>query len=232
MADASFGGFTPKAATFLRGLAAHNDRAWFVARKGTYESEVLAPMRELLLALAPAMLAIDPGFETNPRSGAVSRIYRDTRFSHDKSPYRVNQWIAFRHRAEDWPSRPAFFMEFGADHYRYGMGFYAAPPVVMAAVRTRIAARPEPFVKAMARAGKAGFVLEGDVYKRPQVPPDLPEAVQEWYRRKNAYLTLNHAMDAAFCGPALLETVQEAFRTLTPLYRVLAAAREDVGGQR
>lgn len=218
----TFDGIPAEAGAFLRRLATHNERAWFTEHKATYQAAVLAPMRTLVAALAPAMAAIDPAFDLDPRGAAVSRIHRDTRFARDKSPYRTNQWIAFKHRAKDWPNRPAYFMEFGPDRYRYGMGFYAATPSTMAAIRAHIAARPSRFLDAMAEARQAGFGLEGDEYKRPRAAADQPAAIQDWFRRKNAYLVRNEAVETLFDDPALPERLIAAFTAAAPLYRFLA----------
>ena len=222
MSDNSpFSGFSPKAIDFLRGLSANNDRAWFADHKDVYEAEVLAPMRALLAELGPAMLAIDPEFDLDPRSGAVSRIYRDIRFSRDKSPFRPKQWIVFKRQAKDWAGRPAFFLEFGPNGYRHGLGYYAASARTMAAVRARLAAKPGEFLAAMAAARGAGYGLEGELYKRPRPPLDQPEEIQQWHRRKNVCLVRDQALDQAFHGPALTENLKAAFAALAPLYRFL-----------
>jgi uncharacterized protein (TIGR02453 family) len=216
-----FNGFTREAATFLGELAANNQRAWFAPHKALYEAAVQAPMRHLVAELAPAMLAIDPAFDVRPQGGAVSRIYRDTRFSKDKAPFRVTQWIVFKPQAKDWPNKPAFFMEFGPDRYRYGMGFYAAAAATMAAIRAHIEIAPDQCLDAMEQALRAGYSLEGDVYKRPRIPQNQPRLIQEWYRRKTAYVVKNRPSDMVIDNPALPEELKSAFAAAAPLYRFL-----------
>ncbi|HXP97368.1 MAG TPA: DUF2461 domain-containing protein [Telmatospirillum sp.] len=216
-----FNGFTQEAATFLGELAANNQRAWFARHKSIYEATVLAPMRHLVAELGPSMLAIDPAFDVRPQGGAVSRLYRDTRFSKDKSPFRVTQWIVFKPQARDWPNRPAFFMEFGPNRYRYGMGFYCAAAATMAAIRAHIESAPDQCLDAMTQALRAGYSLEGDAYKRPRIPQNQPPLIQEWYRRKTAYVVKNKTTDAFFDNPALAEELKTAFAAAAPLYRFL-----------
>ncbi|MDR3439635.1 DUF2461 domain-containing protein [Telmatospirillum sp.] len=220
----SFRGFSPEAVTFLRSLALNNDRAWFADHKTVYQTEILAPMRQLVADLGPTMTAIDPGFDTDPRGAAVSRIFRDTRFSRDKSPYRVNQWISFKHRTKDWTTRPAFFMEFRPEGYRHGMGYYAANAATMAAVRRRMAVHPERLQDAMETAEKAGYGLEGELYKRPRLPADLPPQILDWFRRKNVYVVKNEVIDATFHSEAIVELLRNSFRASAQLYRFLADA--------
>ena len=84
-----FNGFSPKTLKFLRWLKAHNDKAGFQAHKANYEEYVLQPLRDLVTDLGDFMLDIDHSFEITPViNKTISRIYRDTRFSKDKSPYR------------------------------------------------------------------------------------------------------------------------------------------------
>ena len=74
---------------FLRGLARHNDKAWFESHRQDYEAHVRQPFLRLITDLQPALAAISPHFRADPRTvgGSLFRIYRDARFSNDKSPY-------------------------------------------------------------------------------------------------------------------------------------------------
>ena len=80
--------FPPEALTFLRGLARNNDRDWFNARKQTYETKLKAPMLEIVEAINAELMDFAPEHVTDPKR-AIYRIYRDTRFSNDKTPYKT-----------------------------------------------------------------------------------------------------------------------------------------------
>ena len=75
---------------FLRGLARHNEREWFLAHKADYEDHVRAPFQQLLTDLQPAVAAISPHYRSDPKTvgGSMFRIQRDTRFASDKTPYK------------------------------------------------------------------------------------------------------------------------------------------------
>ena len=223
MGIAEFDGFPEGGPAFLRSLAANNERAWFAAHRDEYETLVRAPLFRLVAALAPAMRTIDAGFETDPRR-AVSRIHRDTRFSRDKTPYRVNQWITFRRPGPEWAGRPAFFLEVAPEGWRCGMGYYAAGPKVMAAVRDAIAARPRAFRAAMGRATAAGFTVAGEDYRRPKLPENLSDVAAEWYRRKTVYLVRNRPLEPLFFRPALATDVAKRFQKLMGMYHFLTEA--------
>jgi len=128
-----FKGFSPKKLKFLRAIKANNNKAWFEAHRNDYEEYVLGPLRDLVTDLGDFMLDIDPRFEVEPAvNKTISRIYRDTRFSKDKSPFRSTVWITFKNRNKDWTTNVCgYFFELSMDSYRYGMGFYDAAPSIM-----------------------------------------------------------------------------------------------------
>ena len=206
---------------FLAELAANNDRDWFTAHKGEYLEEVQAPLRRLVGALAPAMLEIDSGFDTNPKGAAVSRIHRDVRFSRDKSPYRINQWVCFKRPGEGWQGRPAYFLEIGPAGWRYGMGTYAAPPSAMKELRGRILAQSGRFARQVEAALAAGFTAEGEAYARPSIPDVLPAVAEPWFRFKNAYLVCNRPLEPLLFSGDLVNRLSECWRATAGLYSFL-----------
>src|SRR4051794_3845691 len=81
--------FRPEALAFLRNLARHNDRAWFQPRKETFEAELRQPMLAIIRKVTDAMLDFAPA-HVRPAEKSLFRIYRDTRFSNDKRPYKTH----------------------------------------------------------------------------------------------------------------------------------------------
>ena len=159
-----FRGFSPKTLKFLRGLKANNNKTWFQAHRADYEDYVLQPLRELVTDLGDLMLDIDPSFEITPAvNKTISRIYRDTRFSKDKSPFRSTVWFTFKNQKKDWATHVCgYFFELSINSYRYGMGFYNAAPVIMSRFRGMIDDNPKEFLKAISFFDKQKtFVLEG-----------------------------------------------------------------------
>ena len=107
--------FTPAAIRFLRGLARNNAKPWFEAPKADYERDVKAPMRELIEDLDTRFAGFAPEFTGDPKR-SMFRIYRDVRFSRDKSPYKTHAACWFRHRNADH--------KVGSEAEGGGAGFY------------------------------------------------------------------------------------------------------------
>jgi uncharacterized protein (TIGR02453 family) len=91
--------FTPSLFAFLRDLKANNTRDWFQANRERYVADVEAPMLRFIGDLAPHLATISPAFVADRRrmGGSMYRIYRDTRFSPDKTPYKTHIAATFRH---------------------------------------------------------------------------------------------------------------------------------------
>jgi uncharacterized protein (TIGR02453 family) len=221
--ERTFNGFSPEALKFLRGLKANNNKRWFEAHRKDYEKYVLQPLRDLVTDLGDSMLDIDSRFEIAPAvNKTISRIYRDTRFSKDKSPFRSTVWFTFKNRKKDWTTRVSgYFFELSVNAYRYGMGFYDAAPAIMSRFREQIDENPKEFLKAISFFPKQQiFVLEGEKYKRI-IDKSKPENIQEWYQRKNMYLVCNRKIGDRLFSGELVDDLKDGFGLIAPFYRYL-----------
>ena len=92
----AFTGFPQKGLTFSKELAENNDKMWFDAHRGDYEHHVLGPARDFIVALGDRLKTIAPGIQADPRvNKTLFRINRDTRFRHDKTPYKTHLALWF-----------------------------------------------------------------------------------------------------------------------------------------
>jgi uncharacterized protein (TIGR02453 family) len=215
-----FEGFLPEALRFLQDLQVNNnDKEWFETRRAEYESLILNPMRKLVMDLSPTMLNIDPEIEIRPViNKTISKIYRDTRFSKDKSMFRSNMWINFKHPTKDWHDMPTWWIEIKPDGYTYGMGFYQASATTTLMFRDRIESDQSAFKKVIEFfPGRPKFRLEGDIYKR-RFNYFLPEDIQKWYQRKNMYLICKRPIEDILFSGELVEYISKRFTELAPLY--------------
>ncbi|MGC6231935.1 MULTISPECIES: DUF2461 domain-containing protein [Hafnia] len=220
MKETTFSGFTQQGLNFLQQVRVENSKEWFEENRSVYNQHVLTPFRALVDELATPMLKIDPQFETRPAIGkTLSRIHRDTRFSHDKSRYRSQMWLTFKRHSKEWTDAPVFFFEISPDTLRYGLGYYSASKGTMDRFRHLALRQPEEFAAATACCKKP-FELVGDMYKRPLVKEQDP-AIANWYNRKTfAVMVTDHQVEQLFSS-ALPEMLAKRFTQLAPLYQFL-----------
>lgn len=217
-----FEGFTAATFQFLTNLSDNNNKQWFELHKPDYQDNVLKPLQSLAAGLGPFMQTIDPDLEVRPAlNKTISRIYRDTRFSRDKSPYKTSHWITFKRPRIEWKDFPAYFFEISPDSYRYGMGFYSASRETMDRFRKSIDAKPAKFHSATSFFSNQNvFTIEGDRYKRP-LKPGIPAGLNDWYNRKSIYLVCNQQVEDAVIDKALISDLISGFTTIAPLYHYL-----------
>ena len=216
----TFEGYTEDSRAFFMALRFNNNREFFQSNREWYLKSVREPSLALAEALSPAIEKIDPGMETRPHR-ALARINRDTRFSHDKSPYRDHVWISFRRPEEERGRFPSFFIEVGVEGVFYGMGAYAPERARMNALRRHLRLAPdEP--EALLNALKGQFTLHGQTYKRLAVPDGLPEALIPLYRLKSYYWERSLPFARAL-SPRLAEEVGAGLTRLGPLYSFLTS---------
>ena len=207
----------------------HNRRTWYLEHKKQYQEYVLDPLVELVEKLAPTLKQIDPQIVVEPKvDKTISRIYRDTRFSKDKTLYREKMWIVFMKNKKESYAPPGFFLEFSPDEFRYGCGYYQAPPKVMEAVRELVLQNHQSFIRAQTAFSKQDvFVLEGDCYKRSKFP-ELPKNLKQWLDRKNLDFVCNSKDFELLFSQHLCEVLASGFLLLKPIYEFLSFAEARV----
>jgi len=222
----TFSGFSPETFKFFNDLKEYNYKPWFDEHKPVYEEEVLRPLKALVHAMTPAVYAIDPLINTTPNK-VVSRIYRDVRFSKDKTPYRTNMWISFQRLLTDWQNFPGYYLEVSESGYQYGMGLYMPKKKEMEAFRSAIEYDPNHFREMTEDLiGKQGFIIGGEEYKRPMSSP-LPEYFQQWIQRKSIYLYKQFPVGKELFSADFARYMADEYTLLKPLYDYLVEVREE-----
>jgi uncharacterized protein (TIGR02453 family) len=215
-----FDGFPPEAMTFLRGLKKNNRREWFQPRKQVYEDKVKAPMLELATALMRRLADFAPAHVTDPKK-AIYRIYRDTRFSNNKTPYKT-------HIAAIFPRRD--LQKLGAGYYvsvspkeiEVGGGIYMPSPEELRAIRQYLAEHHEEFRRIIAARAVRRFFGEvyGECLTRPPKGFPAGHPADDLLRRKQFLLfaTLDAKLAAS---PKLYREVASRFEAMTPFLEFL-----------
>lgn len=216
-----FKGFSGDSVKFFAGLEANNNKQWFESNRQRY-NDLYDSFTAQVLSMNDTMLAIDPQFEVQPKK-CISRIYRDIRFSKDKSPYRGCTWFTYKRPGADMNGFPVYFFELSAGMYRYGMGFYAATKSALDAYRAGIQRDPQGFAIMVSLLEKKKFRAEGEMYKR-KIDNPLPEDLQDWFQRKNLYFMKTCSIDDNIFSHGIVKVLQRDFTLLMPFYRFLAEA--------
>jgi uncharacterized protein (TIGR02453 family) len=231
---ATFTGFTPDAIQFLVDLAEHNTRDWFQPRKPEYERLLKRPMEELCAALEDQFRSRGIPLHADPARSPF-RIYRDTRFSKDKSPYKTQVSASFgwagdgsegsgRSHADNVHASGGYF-SFGPGNIYVGGGVWHPEPSWLKGFRDRVTAdydgfrsvvEAPDFVKAFGAVGD-----DGESLKRvpPGYPADHPAA--DILRKKNVTFGRRLSDHEAFASE-LPSVLADAFAIATPLLRYLA----------
>ncbi|MDR1493019.1 MAG: DUF2461 domain-containing protein [Planctomycetaceae bacterium] len=216
----SFSGFSRQYVKFLHNLNANNNREWFAEHRNEYIEYLLEPTKRLVSALTPVMRELDPDVNTIPHR-VVSRIYRDVRFSADKTPYRSRLWFAFRREVNRWTETPTYFFQIEETQYLFGMGMYAASPATMRCFREMIDDDPKRFAEIIEPIRKnRKFKLEKEKYKRP-LPSEHPAAIDAWYQCKTIALLARREPDKTLFSPKIVNLLIDQFVLLKPLYDFL-----------
>jgi uncharacterized protein (TIGR02453 family) len=234
VAAPAFAGFRAEAIQFLADLAANNDRAWFQPRKGEYERLLKEPLEALIVALDERFAARDIPLRADPARSPF-RIYRDVRFSKDKSPYKTNlgasfPWVgeaeadggARSHTANVHSSGGYFHLAPGEIYV--GGGIWHPEKAWLDAFRRRVADEPGTIRRVIDDATfRAAFgSLGGESLKR--VPPGIPadHAEAELLRLKD--VTFGRRLsDAEALSIALPDLIADSFVIAMPVMRYLAA---------
>jgi uncharacterized protein (TIGR02453 family) len=228
---AVFTGFRPEAVDFLADLAQNNERAWFQPRKDEYERLVKAPMEALVVALADRFEARSIALEADPKR-SVSRIYRDTRFAKDKSPYKRNIYARFPwvgpgtdHDASDDGRRgtSAYFSLMPGESYMGG-GMWAPEKPRLDAFRAAVLDEPDRVRAGLEDPGfleAFGPVHSHESLKRipPGLPPDHP--LSDMFRFKDVVFGRQLA-DDEIRSPDLPDILADGYAAATPVFRFLS----------
>ncbi len=205
-----------EALTFLRQLKDHNDRDWFAGHKAEYEAHVKAPLLLLAGALSEALAPIAPAY-ASPSEKAVRRIYRDIRFSPNKTPYRTELEILFAHRDLGKQGGTGLYISISPERLQVIGGLYWQEPAGLHAVRQYLFENVSTFQKILAhKAVRQTFgALTGEQMKRPPrgFAPTSP-AIDLLQRTQ--WLLQCSLPPETITKPDAAEVVSGQFRTLLP----------------
>lgn len=214
--------FGPGVFQFLRELKANNKREWFQENRHRYESQVKDPMLQFIADFGSRLRAISRQFEADPRpvGGSMFRVYRDTRFSRDKSPYKTTAAAHFPHRDGGRDGHaPGFYLHLEPENCVGGGGLWHPDGPALQKVRDRIVNRPKEWKLVL----DSKISISGDTLKRPPSGYDPEHPFIEDLKRKDLYI-MRKFSEGDVCALDFMDRYLDACRAATPLVRFLTRA--------
>lgn len=215
--------FSPKSLAFLRALKRNNDREWFKARKEQYELLLRDPMIEVIERLAADLRAFAPDHLASPKI-SLYRIYRDTRFSDNKTPLKTHIAAVFPHRELGKHAGASLYLEVTPGWVWAGGGLYAPDTSQLQAVREHIAeharelraiVESRPFLRVLGP-------MTGEQLQR--VPRGFPKDHQAAHYLKHRQFLAGREFPAAFAfSPKFYSGIVNVFKQVAPLAEFLNA---------
>ncbi len=221
MRTAMFAGFSKEAIRFLASLKRNNRREWFQPRKPQFEQHVKAPMLELVTALNAQLARFAPDYVTDPAK-ALFRIYRDTRFSADKTPYKTHIAAWFKRRGPKDVAMGGFYFSISPVEIEIAGGLYHPPPDTTLLVRTHISENYRELYKILANQKVRRLMGELQGSELSRVPKGFHSShpAVALIKKKDWYLDAR--LDSGVATSAKLEVeIVERFRVVTPLVEYL-----------
>lgn len=214
---AGFDGFPPEAMQFFRGLARNNTREWFQPRKEVFDEHVKAPMLRLITAVNDELVRFAPAYVTDPQK-AIFRIYRDTRFGADKTPYKDHIAASFGRRGLEKKGAGSFFFSVNHKKIEIAGGVYHPAPDAMLAIRTYLSETHADFRRLLSSRKLLRLMgeLRGDKLSRVPKGFQAHHPAAELIKHKDwiLYATLDSALATT---PRLFTEVIARFRVVAPV---------------
>jgi uncharacterized protein (TIGR02453 family) len=206
---------------FLRELRAHNERTWFEMNRPRYLSLVRDPVLAFVEAVAPDLSAISPHVVADPRpsGGSLLRIYRDTRFSRDKTPYKTNVGVRFPHGAGKDIHGPGYYLHLAPNEVFMGAGMWHPDPHALHAVREAVVKDP----RGWKRAQRSPLTHTGESLRRAPRGFDPGHPLVEDLKR-TSFTTGRPFTEKQACSAGFPALFVRACRQEAPLMKFLAKA--------
>ncbi len=215
--------FTPATFRFLKELKENNNRPWFQENKGRYEKDLKEPALRFIEDFDEKLRKISPHFHAGRRS--FFRIYRDTRFSKDKSPYKTHAGIQFRHEAcGSDVHAPGFYLHIEPGQSFVGCGIWRPDSKSLLEIREAIVKDPAKWKRAKsAKRFREAFDLEGDSLKTHPRGFDPDHPMIEDLRRKD-FIGVTMVSQKTVTGPDFLAEFTAMCRAAAPFQKWLCEA--------
>ncbi|MCJ7717496.1 MAG: DUF2461 domain-containing protein [Anaerolineales bacterium] len=217
-------GLKPELFKFLRELKINNNRDWFQANKSRYEKDVKNPLLQFIADFADRVPEISPHIAAIPRAsgGSMFRIYRDIRFSKDKTPYKTAAALHFRHERGKDVHAPGYYLHLEPGSVFMGAGIWKPDGETVTKIRTRIDTKPGEWREAIENQDFIStFSLEGDSLIRPPRGFDPDHPLIEDLKRKD-YIGSRELSEESILRDDFIDYYVELCKKSAPLMRFIS----------
>jgi uncharacterized protein (TIGR02453 family) len=213
--------FEPALFAFLRELKANNQRDWFNANKRRYEADVKEPALAFVEDVGYRMPAVSSHLVADARS--MFRIYRDTRFAKDKTPYKTHVGIYFRHARSDLADTAGVYVHLEPRHAFLGAGIWHPGSPALKRIRDAMVARPDAWRAAVADVEPVWQLARGESLKRPPTGYGADHPLIEDLKRKSFAVT-SPLTQRDVTGRGFLDECEARIAQARPFMAFLSAA--------
>ncbi|GAB4108167.1 MAG: DUF2461 domain-containing protein [Acidobacteriota bacterium] len=217
---------SPELFRFLRDLRANNRREWFEAHRDRYEQHVREPLLQFVREFEFRLGGISTQFVADARrtGGSLFRIYRDVRFSRDKSPYKTHAALQFRHRQGKNVHAPGFYLHLEPDQCFAGIGIWRPDRPALNRIRAALLQRPQQWLDAIGDPDfRRVYQLGGDSLKRPPQGIDPNHPLIEDLKRTD-FVAFTEFTEREATAPDFIDRYARLCAAGTPFMRFLARA--------
>ncbi|MCY4465730.1 MAG: DUF2461 domain-containing protein [Chloroflexi bacterium] len=231
----AFPGFPTETQAFLRELRQNNTREWFAANKARYDEVVKAPAVAWVASMGECLQQLDAELVVDLRtngSGCLMRSARDTRFSKDKSPYKVNIAMLWWHGSGKKMQHPAFGMEITPEDAGLVAGMFHFPKPMLAAYRQAVLDEElgEQLLATVHAVCAHGYTISGRHYKRAPRGFDKQHPRADWLKYNSFHAGAHNISADTIASPRLIDVCMDQFEKLAPMHHWLVAVQEKYGG--
>lgn len=221
-----FAGFKPETIKFLEELRNNNNRAWFNDNKARYEERVLDVALQFIQSMQEPLSRFAPRFTAVPKrmGGSLMRVYRDTRFSKNKLPYKTNIGMQFRHEQAKDVHAPGYYVHIDPDEVFLGAGLWMPEAEPLSGIRRRIADKPDEWQGIVKdRKFARNFELSGTSLSRPPRGFDKDHPCIEDIKRKS-FIAIKSMSHNDILSAQFIRKVETSFKKATPFMQFLCKA--------
>lgn len=213
----------PEGLKFLKGLEKNNDREWFNERKAVYEAELKEPMLAIIRKVTDAMMEFAPD-HVRPAEKSLFRIYRDTRFSNNKLPYKTHVAAWWSHTGMDKTSGAGYYFQVSSKGVVIAAGAYMPEKEQTLAIRRKLLEDHAEWKQLIEdrRLLRAFTVHDPMALSRPPKGFPCEHPAMEWIKWRQWGVTMHLPAEEAL-RPNLAREVEKRFRLATPLVNFLNA---------